>query len=68
MATHFYYFLVRNGSNVEGNLLSCNKYWPELGNTGDEVVLFGFISSLRGAYLCRLMPLWSSFLISVNNF
>lgn len=36
----FYYFLEMNGCSGEGNLLTCNKYWPELGvagydNTGD---------------------------------
>lgn len=27
----FYYFLKMNGCNGEGNLLTCNKYFPELG-------------------------------------
>lgn len=45
----FYYFLEMNGCNVEGNLLSCNKYCPELGNTRGSCGTL--LLSLRGMAL-----------------
>lgn len=55
MATHFFcYFLEMNGCCGEGNLLSCNKYCPELGLQG-VITLETKLWYLSVVYLCDLV-------------